>query len=338
MDNSLQGTLTPMRVLQGTLNGGIAYGTFNYNELENKPSINGTELVGNITVNIPTKTSDLTNDSGYITDADVPTKTSELTNDSGYITVADVPSKTSELTNDSGFITENDIPEIPTKTSQLNNDSGYLTMLNTPVKSVNSQTGDVNLFIPNATSQLTNDAGFITDADIPVTSVNGQTGDVELTADNIPFDSNDSIAEKVNSLTAEDLSYDGGTDTVYDVVEEVKDSALKIANVHSLKGNTAITSSTTYSYTGVRIDIPANSIYSVMATAVYLDNSPSRCAITSSSTSGSTLPCSNNESGGHKTVCVNGYVSSAISLYVWAQYAGAGANRIDTDGYYITLE
>lgn len=35
---------------------------------------------------IPTKTSQLTNDSGYITSASVPTKTSQLENDSGYIT------------------------------------------------------------------------------------------------------------------------------------------------------------------------------------------------------------------------------------------------------------
>lgn len=35
----------------------------------------------------------------------VPTKTSELTNDSGYITSAAVPTKVSELTNDSGFVT-----------------------------------------------------------------------------------------------------------------------------------------------------------------------------------------------------------------------------------------
>ena len=34
---------------------------------------------------IPSKTSDLSNDSGYITDGDIPTKTSDLTNDSGYI-------------------------------------------------------------------------------------------------------------------------------------------------------------------------------------------------------------------------------------------------------------
>lgn len=34
----------------------------------------------------------------------VPTKTSELTNDSGFVTSADVPSKTSDLINDSGFL------------------------------------------------------------------------------------------------------------------------------------------------------------------------------------------------------------------------------------------
>lgn len=34
---------------------------------------------------IPTKTSDLTNDSGYVTSSDVPTKTSDLTNDSGFV-------------------------------------------------------------------------------------------------------------------------------------------------------------------------------------------------------------------------------------------------------------
>lgn len=43
---------------------------------------------------IPTKTSDLTNDSGYVTDTDlleIPASTSQLTNDSGFITIDDVP-------------------------------------------------------------------------------------------------------------------------------------------------------------------------------------------------------------------------------------------------------
>lgn len=58
-----------------------------------------------INITVPTKTSDLTNDSGYATTSSIPTKTSDLTNDSGFITSANVPSKTSDLTNDSGFIT-----------------------------------------------------------------------------------------------------------------------------------------------------------------------------------------------------------------------------------------
>lgn len=53
------------------------------------------EVVGTLATesDIPTKTSDLTNDSGFITTADVPTKTSDLTNDSGFITSADIITK-----------------------------------------------------------------------------------------------------------------------------------------------------------------------------------------------------------------------------------------------------
>ena len=92
-----------------------------------KADTSHTHLVADITdLSLPTKTSDLTNDSGFITQSDVPSKTSELTNDSGFITQSDVPDKTSELTNDSGFITLNDIPTIPTKTSELTNDSGFI--------------------------------------------------------------------------------------------------------------------------------------------------------------------------------------------------------------------
>ena len=42
-------------------------------------------------------------------------------------TVDEIPTKTSDLVNDSGFITSSDIPEIPTKTSDLTNDSDFTT-------------------------------------------------------------------------------------------------------------------------------------------------------------------------------------------------------------------
>ena len=98
---------------------------------------------------MPTKTSQLTNDSGFITEhqdisdkadkSEIPTKTSQLQNDSGYLT--SVPSEyvTETELEDKGYLTEHqdlskyalktEIPSVPTKTSQLTNDSGYLTSI-----------------------------------------------------------------------------------------------------------------------------------------------------------------------------------------------------------------
>ena len=79
---------------------------------------------------LPTKTSDLTNDSGFITSADVPTKVSELTNDSGYITSAALsPYSTTQQMNtaiSTAVANKADRSEIPTKVSDLTNDSGFV--------------------------------------------------------------------------------------------------------------------------------------------------------------------------------------------------------------------
>lgn len=109
------------------------------------------------TSQIPTKTSDLTNDSEFITAKDlpnVPDVVSAFINDAGYITSEAIPTKTSNLINDSEFITASDIP---TKTSDLTNDSGYITAQNIPS-------------IPSKTSDLNNDLGFITNSDGAITN------------------------------------------------------------------------------------------------------------------------------------------------------------------------
>ena len=242
----------------GGSSGGGGTGTTDYNQLTNRPSINGTTLSGNQTssqlglygtnntppypvTSVNGQTGDVVISTGGNVDsvngktgvvelnaADVgalpnttviPDKTSQLDNDSGYITNSaltgyakktEIPTKTSELTNDSGYITNTALEpyaktvDIPTKTSQLNNDSGYITVNDVPVKSVDGATGDVvtnavktttqtltetqkqqartNIgagtssfdgdynsltnkpTIPTKTSQLTNDSSFITDA------------------------------------------------------------------------------------------------------------------------------------------------------------------------------
>ena len=188
---------------------------------------------------IPDKTSQLDNDSGYITD-------SALT---GYAKKTEIPTKTSELTNDSGYITNTALEpyaktvDIPTKTSQLNNDSGYITANDVPVKSVDGATGDVvtnavktttqtltdvqkqqartNIgagtssfdgdynsltnkpTIPTKTSQLTNDSGFITDAALTgyakTTDIPTKTSQLENDSNYITV--NEAPVQSVNTKT-----------------------------------------------------------------------------------------------------------------------------------------
>ena len=58
---------------------------------------------------IPTKVSELINDSNFATTSAIPTKTSDLTNDSNFAIISEIPTKTSELINDSNYTTSEDI-------------------------------------------------------------------------------------------------------------------------------------------------------------------------------------------------------------------------------------
>lgn len=184
---------------------------------------------------VPTRTSQLTNDSGYITQADVPpgstaSTTTPLMDGTAAVGTENAfargdhrhPSDTNKAdkaTTLAGYgitnaytKTEVDgmIPTVPTKTSDLTNDSGYIT--SAPVQSVNGQTGAVNLdatdvgalpdttVIPTKTSDLTNDSGFLTSA--PVTSVNGKTGAVSLSASDVgALPSSTAIPSATSDLT-----------------------------------------------------------------------------------------------------------------------------------------
>ena len=128
-----------------------------------KIEVNGVEQpIVDKTVNIvvPTKTSDLSNDSGYITN--------EALDD--YATKAELPTKVSQLENDSKFINESALDgyaktaDIPTKTSQLTNEANYITAAQAPVQSVNNKTGAVSLTATDVSaipSTLTGTAGQV---------------------------------------------------------------------------------------------------------------------------------------------------------------------------------
>lgn len=208
-------------------------GVSDYADLTSKPSINNVTLSGNKTTSdlgisyndltnkptIPTKVSDLTNDSGFITDADVPTKTSDLTNDSGFITSSSVPTKVSDLTNDSGYITSASVSSLTDTTISSPSDGQILTYDETNNKWVNGnasatidELGDIDdvdltslqngqtiiwdatnskwkngsITVPTKTSDLTNDSGFLTSvsaSDVGLGSV-VNTGDSDTPVQN----------------------------------------------------------------------------------------------------------------------------------------------------------
>lgn len=130
---------------------------------------------------IPSKTSDLQNDSGFITgytetDPTVP----------AWAKAANKPTYTAQ---EVGALPSSTV--IPTKTSDLQNDSGYITGYTETDPTVPSWAKQaskptytaaevgalpVGTAIPSKTSDLTNDSGYITSA--PVSSVNGRTGAV----------------------------------------------------------------------------------------------------------------------------------------------------------------
>ena len=174
--------------------------TTDYIDLSNKPKINNVELTGNKTLDdlgIQAKGNYLTsvpsvyktkteNDAlyqpigDYAESSDIPTKTSQLTNDSGYIkeyTESDptVPShvkniSTTDITNwnnKSNFSGSYDdltnkptIPTVPTNVSSFTNDSGYLTSipseyvteteLNDAISGLGGGTGNVSSDIVNS--------------------------------------------------------------------------------------------------------------------------------------------------------------------------------------------
>lgn len=129
---------------------------------------------------IPSKTSQLTNDSNFATTGAIPTKVSQLTNDSGYLTTQ----VRADWNATSGYGVINNKPTIPTKTSQLTNDSGFLTTQQQADWSASSGVTAIKNkpTIPTKTSQLTNDSGFLTSHQSLAGYVKATSSTTDLTA------------------------------------------------------------------------------------------------------------------------------------------------------------
>ena len=200
-DNSVALEVNAQEEISGTVSLHKVSKTGNYNDLLNKP-------------NIPSKTSDLTNDSGYITNtvdnltnyykkaetynqteidnllgnkantSDIPTKTSQLTNDSGYIT--------NEVDNLTNYYTETEVnnllnskadtSQIPTKVSELDNDTGFITNSTNELTNYYKKTETYN---KTEVNNLLVDKADVEDIPTTTSQLTNDSGYITNTVDNL---------------------------------------------------------------------------------------------------------------------------------------------------------
>lgn len=144
------------------INDGGSGGTSDYNSLENKPSVNGIELIGNKTTEELGLNVDLSN---YATKEEIPTKTSELTNDSNFVSDINYIHTDNNFTDEEKSKVDSALQAIPSEyvtETEMGNyaqpKGDYAT--NLQIDNLNSIKAD-KTEIPIKVSQLENDENFI---------------------------------------------------------------------------------------------------------------------------------------------------------------------------------
>ena len=202
---------------------------------------------------IPSKTSQLTNDSGYITASGAPVQS--VDGETGVVITNAIKSTQQNLSDeqkaqarinigagtssfDGNYSSLSGKPAIPSNTSQLNNDSGFITSENAPVKSVNNKTGEVVLSAADVGLSNVDNIRQYSKSNpppYPVVSVNGKTGEVNLVANDVGAVSIDNITQTLGTSTTKVPSEKAVTDAMQaagygDMLKSVYDATGAIAN------------------------------------------------------------------------------------------------------------
>ena len=185
-----------------------------YNSLTNKPTI-------------PTKTSQLTNDSGFITDAaltgyakttDIPTKTSQLDNDSHYITANEAPVQSVNTKTGAVVLTQDDVGDGATYVrthndftdalkTQINTNKDNIAMAEGDIDGLQTDVGTLKTNVGNIQTALTSKQDVVVGAASTITENN-------LTVNRVLV-SNSSGKVAVSTVTSTELGYlDGVTSNV----------------------------------------------------------------------------------------------------------------------------
>jgi len=164
---------------------------------------------------IPTKTSDLTNDSGFIDASDVPAAQEQSdwsesdSSDPTYIkNKPTIPTATSDLTNDSGFITASDVPASQEQSDWAESSSADPAYIkNKPVNLPIAAGTNVTITESNNTliiSASGGGAGTVTDVTVDGSSVVNAQGVAEITMPTVPTKTSD-LTNDSGFITASDV-------------------------------------------------------------------------------------------------------------------------------------
>lgn len=303
--------------------------------LEGKANSVHNHVVSDITdfPTIPTKVSDLTNDSGYITGVawgDITSKPSfsDIAISGSYNDLVDtptIPTKTSELTNDSGYITSvswNDVTSKPVL-SQVAISGSYSDLSGTPT-------------IPTKTSQLINDSGFLTGSNGLITSVSWS----DIT--NKP-----NFSKVATSGSYNDLSNKPTIPNVYNKTLTIQKNGTNVATFTS-NSNTDVTADIT-----VPTKVSELSNDSGFITGISWDKVTNKPTLATVATSGSYTDLSNTPTiptkvsqlendmgfgtGGDTSDCVHKTGNETISGTKTFTVGPVVSNSATTNGYFIKL-
>ena len=103
-----------INLITGANGGGATAGVTSLNDQKGDlklKTVNSNDLLGEGNIEIQAGVTSVNGQTGEVV-IDVPTKVSQLENDSNYATQSELPKKTSELTNDSGFINSSEVSNI----------------------------------------------------------------------------------------------------------------------------------------------------------------------------------------------------------------------------------
>lgn len=127
----------------------------------------------------------------------------------GFATTSQIPTKTSELTNDSGYITAQNIPSIPSKTSDLANDSGFITDSNSAItnKALASEAVYSGTYDSNSKKILLKNKANTTLAEIDATAFikDGMVSQVEVSNGNLVITFNTDAGKNPISVPISDI-------------------------------------------------------------------------------------------------------------------------------------